>query len=190
MSRVTTPTIRFTVDEYYRMAEAGVLGRRRTELINGRIRKMAPQLDPHVFVISKTNRTLSRIFSDDEMLVVQGTINLDRYTSVDPDFMWFNVPLGTPEYDRPLPLLLIEVSNTTYRKDSGIKLRKYAKAGISDYWIINIPHGRIEVYQDPSNPTGRAPDWRYGTVRHFVRGERITLKNRPEVTLGVDDLLV
>ena len=88
----------------------------------------------------------------------------------------------------PLPFLIIEVSNKTYQRDSGIKLRKYAQAGIADYWIFNLRADRIELYREPW-PAKSLEGCRYASVTHFVRGQRVGLLKRPEMSFLVDDLL-
>ena len=189
MSHVTLPTTRFSVADFERMVEADVFGTERVELINGRVYRMPAQLDPHMMAIAKTNRALLAVVPQSEVLFVQGTIKLDPFTAVDPDFMWIAAAVGTPEHQRPAPLLVIEVSHTTYKKDGGIKLRKYAQFGIRDYWIENLNEDQIEVYRDPVNPTGKSSGCKFATVRHCKRGESISPLQRPAVSLAVDDLL-
>ena len=171
------------------MARAGVFGPQRVELVNGRIYRVAPQRDPHMVAVSKTTEALFRAKAASDWIIIQGTLRFDELNEPDPDFMWFAVPVGTPEHQRPLPLLVIEISHTTYRKDSGVKLRMYAQHGIEDYWIVNTRADRVEVYRDPQNPTGNPADCRYASVQHFTRGQRIALLKRPAVSLAVDDLL-
>ncbi len=171
------------------MAEADVFGDARVELINGRIYRMAPQNNPHMSAISRTARVLMGVTSSNDWVIIQGTLQLDPISAPDPDFLWLPVSPGTPVKQWPAPVLLIEVSHTTYKKDSGIKLRKYAQANIPDYWIFNLSADRIEVYRDPQNPTGRLADCRYATVEHFARGQSISPLRRPEVQLAVNDLL-
>ena len=189
MSRATLPTTRFTVDEVERLCAAAVFGDRRVELVNGRIYRMAPQRSPHMTAVSKTSEALLRLCPTDEWIVIQGTFRIDRFNAPDPDLMWLAVPKGSPEHLWPLPLVLIEISDTTYRHDSGVKLRKYAQAGIRDYWILNLKADRIEVYRDPHSPTGRRQDFGYASVSHFARGQSISLALRPQVSLAVSDLL-
>lgn len=189
MSRVTLPTTRFTVAEFMRMVDADVFGTTRVELINGRIYRMAAQNDPHMVAVSKITKLLYSISLPTDWIIIQGTLRLDAFSAPDPDFQWCDVPIGTPEHRRRLPILLIEVSDTTYKKDRGVKLRKYAEHGIKDYWIVNIPADRVEVYRDPLNPTGKPADCRYDSVGHFTRGQTITLLQRSSVSLAVDDLL-
>ena len=171
------------------MAAAGVFDDRRVELINGRIYRMAPQLNPHMAAISKCADQLLRRRLPTDWLIIQGTYRIDKFSAPDPDFLWLPVPIGTPRSQWPAPLLLIEVSHTTYKRDSGVKLRKYAEAGVPDYWILNLRADRVEVYRDPHNPTGDPANWRYKSVQHFARGQSIALLRRPAVTLSADDLL-
>ena len=84
---------------------------------------------------------------------------------------------------------MIEVSDTTYLKDSTLKLRMYARAGIEDYWIVNLPEERVEVYRNPENPTGLKDGWRYASVTIHERGEVVSLLKRPKVSFQVDAML-
>jgi Uma2 family endonuclease len=192
MTLATSSNTRFTFAEYQKMADAGVfdLSDDRVELMNGRIYHVAPQRDPHMFAVAKGTELLLRVRKANELVLIQGTLRLDRFSAPDPDLQWFDVPFGTPEHKRPLPMLLIEVSHTTYRRDSGVKLRLYARHGILDYWIVNIPQQRVEVYRTPINPTPEsASAWRYDSVHHFTQGQSIALLQRPSVSIMVDDLL-
>jgi Uma2 family endonuclease len=189
MSRVTLPTTRFTFAEFMRMVDADVFGTTRVELINGRIYRMAPQRDPHMVAISKTADAIQRVKLPTDWLIIQGTLRLDAFSAPDPDFQWCDVPVGTPEHRRRLPILLIEISDTTYKRDSGVKLRKYAEHGIRDYWIVNLPADRVEVYRDPENPTGDPTACRYASCQLFARSESVPLLVRPNLSLAVNDLL-
>ena len=191
MAILTSKRVRFTVDEYFRLSEAGVFDDRRVELIDGRIVEMPAQANPHRASVTKGTIVLTRHFGDTKRfwLVVQGTYIIEPYDAPDPDFHVFDVPVGTPDKDLPRPLLVIEVSHTTYKRDSGAKLRRYAAAGVRDYWIVNIPERRIEVYRDPINPTGRKRDWRYETTEHFTSGSAVKLLAYPKIALRVDEML-
>src|SRR5437773_2228169 len=134
----TSPKVRFTVAEYFRMNKAGVFGAARVELIDGRIIRMHAQAHPHRWAISKGSRKLLALFPAEKFwVVVQGTLSLGKFNAPDPDFHILNIPEGTPQRKLPKPFLVIEVSDTTYRYDSGLKLRRYAEAGIKEYWIVN-----------------------------------------------------
>jgi Uma2 family endonuclease len=187
----TSKQVCFTVDEYFRMSEAGVFDDRRVELINGRILQMHAQANPHRAAITRGNIVLNRHFSDMSKfwLVVQGTLIIQPYGAPDPDFHVFDVPVSTPDAKLPRPFVVIEVSDTTYKRDSGSKLRQYAAAGIEDYWIENLREQRVEVYREPTNPTGKPADWKYNDITHYRRGESVSLLRFPSVSLAVDELL-
>src|SRR5256885_13101232 len=121
----TSKKARFTVKEYFRMSEAGVFDDRRVELIEGRIVPLHAQAHPHRWAISKGSQVLLANFPLDKYwVVVQGTLTLGKFNAPDPDLHVFDVPAGTAEKKLPKPFLVIEVSDKTYRKDSGIKLRR------------------------------------------------------------------
>jgi len=181
--------VRWTVKEYFRMSAAGMLGERRVELLNGELIEMPAQATPHRISISKTVRLLCGAFDATHWMLVQGTLVLSSRHAPDPDFHIFDVPVGTPDNCLPIPLLVIEISDSTYRKDSGPKLRAYARAGIPDYWIFNLPQDRVEVYRQPENPTGLPRGWRYASIDHRIRGQTVTPLLRPAISLAVEDML-
>jgi Uma2 family endonuclease len=181
--------IRWTVTDYFRMAEAGLFDDRRVELIDGEVIEVQAQANAHRTSITRITRLLLKAFTPASWVVVQGTLVLPRYGAPDPDFHVFDVPEGTPDDQLPLPLVIIEVSDTTYLKDSTLKLREYARAGIEDYWIVNLPERRVEVYRDPENPTGRRQGWRYATATHHASGEQVRLLKRPKIAFDVAAML-
>jgi Uma2 family endonuclease len=182
--------VRWTVDEYFRLVKLGLLGDRRVELLNGRIIEMPAQAHPHRLALSKLARLFfSRFPPESHWVVVEGTFVLSKHHAPDPDLHVFDVPEGTPEADLPLPIIVIEISDTTYRKDSGAKLRAYAAGGVRDYWILNIPLHRIEVYRSPENPTGKKSDWQYADRAFFSYGQQVQLLARPDVSFPVEALL-
>ena len=189
MARVSSPHTRFTVDELFKLVHADALGTSRVELLNGRIYRMAPQGGPHMVAVTRGAKALLHAASASDWVILQGTLILNRFSAPDPDLLWLPVAEGTPVGQWPDPVLLIEVSDTSYRKDSGIKLRTYASHGVPEYWIENLPAGRIEVYRSPQNPTGQLRNCRYASVEHFGRGQTIRPQARPQVEFKVDDLL-
>lgn len=171
------------------MAEAGLLDDRRVELINGEIIHVAAQATPHRASVTKTSQALLAAFGAGDWVVIQGTLPLGTFSAPDPDFYVLDVPIGTPDHLLPLPILVIEVSDTSYAKDRGPKLRLYARSGIRDYWIINLLGNRVELYRQPHNPTGKRSGWRYADVSVHGPGQRISPLARPQTEFAVDTLL-
>jgi Uma2 family endonuclease len=189
MNLAPAKRLRWTVKDYFRMSEAGLFDGRRVELLEGEIIRVPAQGHLHRVAITKISGLLLPVFTPNDWPVIQGTFVASKRSAPDPDFHIFDVPVGTPDDQLPTPILVIEVSDTTYPKDSGPKLRMYARAGVPDYWIVNLLQERIEVYRQPHNPTGKRSGWRYAEVRHYGRGSEISPLRRPRLSFPVDKML-
>ena len=131
---------RFTVHDYYRMGEAGILHEDdRVELIEGEIVEIAPIGSRHLTCVNQLTRLLVRGVGDAAIVSVQNPVRLDEHTEPQPDL----AVLRVRDYRESLPmpedvLLLIEVSDTTLAYDRGVKLPLYARAGIREVWIADL----------------------------------------------------
>ena len=179
---------KMTSEAYYQLAGMGYFGDARVELLEGRVVQMPAQLDPHMWGISKSTEAAMLAYPDRSRFTIfsQATLRLNDLCNPDPDVCVVACPLGTPWQQRPLPLWVLEVSESTYRLDSTRKLRIYAEAGVGDYWIINLLARRLEVHRGPERTRGR---WVYRDVTHLGPGESLTPLDGPPVTFAVDDLL-
>ena len=190
MKAAVAKRFRWTVKHYFRMSELGFFGDRKVELLNGEIIEVPAQAHPHRLSLSRLSRLLNAAFDPGQFWVVgQGTLALSRYSAPDPDYHVFDVPEGTPDDQLPRPFLVIEVSDTTYLKDAGPKLRLYAWAGIPEYWIVNLPKRQVEVYRQPENPTGKLSDCRYASVTIYRVGETVSPLHRPQASFAVAQML-
>ena len=153
---MTTQTRRwlFTVDDYYAMAEAGILSPdERVELLDGEIIAMAPIGSRHASCVNRLNRLLTAQVGLRAVVGVQNPVRLSSGSEPQPD-----VTLLKPRDDfyssaHPGPgdvLLLIEVSDTTADVDRGCKLPLYARSGVQEVWIVNLSEGCVEVYAEPA----------------------------------------
>jgi Uma2 family endonuclease len=153
---------RWTRREYDRMAEAGIFSQEdRVQLIEGDIITMTPQNSPHASAIGKTERTLERLFGTSVWVRVQMPLIVDPDSEPEPDLV---VVPGTPDdYRDEHPrsaLLVVEVSDTTLALDRDRKRVIYARAGIQEYWIVNLAERCLEVYRDPVASPGQAALYR------------------------------
>jgi Uma2 family endonuclease len=175
---------RFTVHEYHRMGEAGILHEDdRVELIEGEIVEMAAIGTRHFSCVNGLTRLLVRGVGDAAIVSVQNPVRLDEHTEPQPDL----AVLRARDYRRSLPgpedvLLLIEVSDTTLPYDRGVKLPLYARAVIQEVWIVDLSGGLIERYTDPSGKD-------YRGVERARRGETARSITLPELALSVDAVL-
>jgi Uma2 family endonuclease len=145
---------RVSVDEYLNMVEEGIFSRRekiRVELICEEIRKMAPIGEPHEEAVTFLDEWSHQVAPKNVKIRVQCSVALPTARSVpEPDLVW----AVRREYrsHKPGPkeiLLVIEVADTTLVYDTGEKAEIYAAAGISDYWVVNIPDNVVEVRRNP-----------------------------------------
>jgi len=144
---------RFTVGEYHRLAEAGILREDdRVELLEGEIFEMSPINSRHASCVTRLNHLLQDRAKGRAIVNVQNPIRLSDYSEPQPD-----VALLVPRTDfyrdaLPTPrdvLLVIEVCETSGEFDRRVKLPLYAKAGIPEVWIVDLSREQIEVHRDP-----------------------------------------
>lgn len=144
---------RFSVKEYYRMAETGVLrSNARVELINGEIIDMSPIGPFHGGLVNRLLRILSPTSTDRWMVSAQNPLHLDDHSEPQPDIMLLKPADDEYTSRHPQPenvLLLIEVSDTTLEYDRAEKLPAYGRAGIAEVWIVNLNDLTLEVHREP-----------------------------------------
>jgi Uma2 family endonuclease len=180
---------RFTREEYYKMVEMGLFEGQRVELIDGEVIQMAPQMNRHMVAIGLIERALRRAVGDDFWIRTQGPFAVDDSSEPEPDVALVE---GTPrDYsDHPRKaLLVVEVSETTYRFDSKIKASLYASAGIEDFWILNLNANRLEVYREPVADDAQPFGHRYANLKFLLPTDVATCLAFPQVKLTVADLL-
>ena len=182
---VTRPTRRFTVAEYYRMAEVGILQPdERVELIKGEITVMPPIGDRHAMEVRQATRVFYSIAGGTVIISVQNPVHLGEHFQPQPDVALLRFREDNyPAHPTPADILLvIEVSDTSLTYDRNVKVPLYAGAGIVETWLVNLEADYIEVYRQPG-PEG------YQQSVIFRRGERIAPAARPDLELNVADLL-
>ncbi len=166
------PTHRFSREEYYQMGESGMFQDKRVELIEGIVFDMAPQKSLHYQTIEKVAEALMKAFGDNHWVRRQGPLRLPDDTEPEPDI---TVVTGRRENYQEHPnsaLLVVEISDSTLKFDRGKKAMIYARAGITDYWIINLTEGCVEVMRDPTADGDAKYGYRYGKVVTVKAGER------------------
>lgn len=183
----------WTRAEYYRAAEAGIFrAEERLELIAGEvIAKMSPQGTPHATAIRATTEALESAFGEGYdvrpqlPLTIPGAEEGERDSEPEPDVL---VVIGSwRDYrDRhPGPAdarLVVEVSDTTLWFDQNRKAALYARAGIAEYWVLNLPERFVAVYRDPT------PEGFLSQTRHTEQ-ESIAPLSAPNASIAVSDVL-
>jgi len=150
-------TYKFTVQEYYRLYEAGVLeDRDRIELLNGELIIMHPIGERHAQAMTNVASYLAEQMRRRFMISPQNPVELDQFSAPQPDLVL--VPWARKSKRHPTPaevFLIVEISDTSLRYDRGDKLHAYAAVGIREFWIVNLEADTIEIYRQPEGVTYR-----------------------------------
>ncbi len=178
----------WTREEYHRADELGLFGpEERLELIEGEIlQKMTPQGTPHTTSTWLTAEVLREKFESGYGIRTQMPIGIGERSEPEPDVV---VVSGSPRNyvdHHPTPeeiLLLVEVSDKTLRFDRGRKARLYARAGIREYWIVNLIERQLEVYRDPT------AEGVYRSIVRYVETDVVAPLAAPGASVRVADLL-
>jgi Uma2 family endonuclease len=177
---------RFTVVEYYQMADAGILNEDdRVELIKGEIIQMPPIGVGHASVVNRLNHLFLHAFGDAVTVTVQNPLRISGRSEPVPDLLLLKPRSDFYGERHPMPedvLLLVEVSDTTLRYDRDEKLPLYAKASVPEVWIVDLKADLVHTYSRPLGDTYRYEfAWR--------RGDQHAPTAFPEIKLAVDDIL-
>jgi Uma2 family endonuclease len=172
----------FNVDEYYRMAEVGILAfGERMELIEGEIYPMSPIGNYHASCVAQLAETLNSLKINNWFMWVQNPIRLDEYNEPEPDIALLKRRDDFYRNHHPRPqevLLVIEVADTSLDHDRKVKVPLYARAGIPEVWVIALNMGWIEVYAEPSNGE-------YTLIRRWKVGEILVSPTIADLSIEV-----
>lgn len=182
------PVRRFTVEEYHRMIEAGILSENdRVELLDGWILEMSPIGPPRRTCVSVLQAVLQTIVPAGWSVLAQGPITL---ATGEPEPDLTVVHGGLRDYlDRhPGPsdiALVVEVADTSLEYDRREKRAQYALAGIPEYWIVNLIDRQLEIYRD----LAAGGDDMSPVVIDDSGSVALTIAGKVEGTLRVADVL-
>lgn len=183
---VMAPHRKLSVEEYHRMGEVGILREDdRVELIDGELIEMTPIGPFHAGLGGMLVELLGYRTAGRAIAWGQNPIHLSARSEPQPDFALLRH--RQDRYKRSLPtakdvLLLVEISDKTLRYDRETKISLYARHGIPEYWIANIPQRRIEVYWHPDPEQGC-----YRELRALTEG-LLAPACFPDVALDVAEL--
>ena len=177
---------KLNVDDYYRMADAGILGEDdRVEQIDGEIIDMAPIGQDHAGTVNSLNEALFLGFAGRAIVSVQNPIRLDDMSEPQPDFAVLRRRADFYRAgERPGPadvLLLIEVADSSLRFDRAVKLPLYARAGIPEVWIVDLRRREVDVHRVPR-------DGHYAETTAMRAGDVLSPALAPEVRLTLDQV--
>ena len=182
---------RWTRREYDRLIGLGFFAEdcpaNRVELIDGRMIVAEPQNTPHAIACELAGEALRAAFGAGWRVRMSLPMGMDPDSEPEPDIA---VVRGAPRdslAEHPsTAALVVEVADTRVRFDRVVKGRLYARAGVADYWIVNLRDRVVEVYREPIDDTRGA---RYAATHVVHPGEALTPLAAPEARISVDELL-
>ena len=177
---------RFNINEYYRMAETGILHPdARVELLDGEIIDMSPIGPFHGGVTKYLLQFFATAAKGRWITSVQDPTRLDDYSEPEPDVMLLKPSADFYRKRHPNAsdvFLLIEVADTSLTRDVNQKLPLYGRTGIAEVWIVNLNDETIEVYRQPHYDG-------YASRTVLSAGNQATPQAFPDVSVDVADLL-
>lgn len=150
---------RVSVDEYHRMADAGILTRDdRVELLSGRIITLSPIGASHFHVVNALEEAFARrLYTSDApaaRISVQNPIRLNDFSEPEPDVVLYRPDVPRDRIPTPEDVLLVvEVADTTVEYDRTVKAAAYADAGLPEYWLVDVSRAAVDVYREPDGAT-------------------------------------
>ncbi|MHC5540241.1 Uma2 family endonuclease [Singulisphaera rosea] len=175
----------FTVEEYHRMGQAGILRKEdRIELIDGAILVMSPIGLRHLACVDKLTRLFVLGLGERAVVRAQGSIRLHGLSEPAPDLAVLHprTDYKTHPAGPDCVFWLVEVMETSASYDRGYKLGVYARAGIREVWLVDLRQERVEVYRQPSMEG-------YLESRPHPLGQMVSPEAFPDVSLAVDAIL-
>ncbi|MDR3637193.1 MAG: Uma2 family endonuclease [Isosphaeraceae bacterium] len=181
--------LRWTSEEYYRLAELGFFRNRRVELVRGQIIARSSFKPAHAISVELADNTFRTAFAPGHRVWIQLPLDLGRRNQPEPDAV---VLAGSPRDSGEHPktaLLVVEISDTTLRYDRLVNGHLYARAKVADYWILNLIDRQLEVYREPVPDPARNGRFAYHQQTIVTAGGRVAPLGKPGVEVAVADLL-
>jgi Uma2 family endonuclease len=186
-----TRTRHWTRAEYDRLIEIGLLhDDEPIELLAGQLIVSEPKGSGHQTAIGLLEDVLRATLGPEWIVRSQGPIALDDESEPEPDIAVVRGSRRDYSSEHPArPVLVVEVAESSLRLDREHKASLYARAGIEDYWILNLVDRTLEVYREPVPDPSAAFGWRYAVKHVFSPESSVALLAVPAAHIVVSDLL-
>lgn len=181
--------LRWTKAEYYRLGEMGFFDGKRVELIDGEIIEMQPIGVRHLKAVVLVADALRRVFDLGFFISVQNPMNVGDGSDPQPDVAVFVGDVRELTDAPTQPVLVVEVADSSLDYDRVTKGSLYARAGISDYWIVNLVESVVEVRRRPVPMPGQPFGFGYADISIRRVGDTIAPLAAPNAIIAVADLL-
>lgn len=172
------------------MVRLGLFHEEPVELLGGQLIVAEPQGSYHASTIGAAGDALRAALPPGWLVRVQMPVALDDESEPEPDLALVPGVWGDYRADHPVrPALVVEVAESSLEFDRAVKGSLYARGGVADYWIINLPDTVLEVYRDPAPDPATPHGWRYRSVERLHPSALVSPLAMPSVRLPVHALL-
>lgn len=176
----------FNVDQYYQMAQSGILAEGdHVELIEGEVVRMSPIGARHASCVKRLTSLFTQILGQKVILGVQDPIRLSIYSEPQPDLSLLRPKTDFYAEEHPTPadvFLVVEVADTSIGYDREEKIPLYARSGIAEVWLIDLPQETVTLYAEPIRG-------QYRQMRESRRGEAVISTIFRELAFEADAVL-
>lgn len=174
-----------TADQYLSMVDSGLIDEdEHVELLEGVLVATTPQSPEHARIISELTHLFARTLPDTHRIWSQSPVRANDLSVPEPDFSIVTIQEAQRPGSHPrTALLIVEVSNSTLRKDRGVKAAIYAAMGVPEYWIVNTAEEVVEVHREVKPQTAR-----YQSVSTFKKGDTLKAVAFPGPEIAISDL--
>jgi len=182
---------RWTRMEYERLMTLGLVQPdERLELLDGQMVLGEPQGARHAAAVRRVLEALHRTLGDAWQIDSHLPLALDEDSEPEPDVAV--VPRDPRAYRDGHPTgaaLIVEIADASYRIDHAYKANLYARAGVPEYWIVDLARETLEVHREPQAVMSAPPGWRYLSLEVLRPPATISSLLAPTTSIPVADLL-
>jgi Uma2 family endonuclease len=167
--------------EYERLVSTGAFEDERLELLYGVIVRIGPHGPAHDAPLDRLTELFVRALGERAKVRVQSAFVAGDASEPEPDL----AVVPRREYDEEHPsqaFLIVEVAESSLKKDRGVKARLYAESEVPEYWVVAVAEKVVEVHTMPTQGT-------YSSIRVYRVDERIRLQQFGDIEVSVQDIL-
>jgi len=175
--------------EYRQLASVELFHEQRIELIEGQIIDMSPMVSPHATAVKLVDMALQAAYPPGYFTRCQLPLALGKYSEPQPDVAVIQGQIRDFIDEHPqTAILVVEVADSSLEFDRVVKSSLYAKAGIADYWLLNLGQRQLETYQNPIQDNGARSGYAYSARQIMPQQGQVRLPGLSQ-SLAVADLL-
>ncbi|MGF1480018.1 MAG: Uma2 family endonuclease [Cyanophyceae cyanobacterium] len=181
---MTSTTYKWSIEDWHKLVESGLLEGKSVELLEGEIVNMSPEGISHSYTNRSVANHLRALLTNKAIISEAHPITLDN-SEPEPDIAVVRLPETIYRHHHPYPediYWLVEISYKTLKIDLEQKPQTYARNGISEYWVIDLINKKLIVHTQPNNNG-------YNQVQEFTRGT-VTSQSFPKIAIALEKILL